>query len=119
MVDIDRFNEVLERAMKLGREKHPEATPQHHAAFANSVAAIICAASGGYGGPSLREHWASRQLRTDDFDEAVKAAEPICYGPMTIEIARMIGEYNFDDPPGDVEEAWRLLREAGEADLYV
>ena len=117
MTETDSYGAFLERALALGKERHPELSPQHHAAFANSVATILTSTSGGYGGPSLREHYATRQA-ADTFEKAVAVAEPICYGPMTLDIARMLGEDHFDDPQGDVEEAWRLVTSAGEAQLY-
>ncbi len=115
--------DILTRAYALGRERHPTAPAAHHAAFANSVAYAVEGWSGGYGGPSLREHWAARLLAqagrpgSIPFDLAVTTVEAACYGPLTIEIARMLSvEQCFDDHDGEQEEAQRLLSEAGEDD---
>jgi hypothetical protein len=109
-------DEVLERAMKLGKEKHPEAPQHHHAAFANTVATLVTGWSGGYGGPSMREHWAGRVAESKgsdgsfSFEDAVTAVEEACYGSLTIDHARMMeDEHCFDDAPGEIEEAQRLL----------
>lgn len=109
-------DEVLERAMKLGKEKRPEAPQHHHASFANSVATLVTGWSGGYGGPSMREHWAGRVAESKgsdgsfSFEDAMTAVEEACYGPLTIDHARMMeDEHCFDDAPGEVEEAQRLL----------
>ncbi len=109
-------DEVLERAMKLGKEKHPEAPQHHHAAFANTVATLVTGWSGGYGGPSMREHWAARVAEakgTDgsfSFDDAVTTVDEACYGALTIDHARMLEEEHcFDDAPGETEAAQRLL----------
>lgn len=58
----DEYQEVLERAMTWARKNRPKASPERHAAFANSVAYAVTGASGGYGGPSVREHAASRVI---------------------------------------------------------
>jgi len=56
----DEYSDVLERAMAWASENHPNASSQKKAAFANSVAYAVTGASGGYGGPSVREHAACR-----------------------------------------------------------
>ena len=113
---MEKYDEALERAMKLGKERHSNAPAQHHAAFANSVAYLVTGMSGGYGGPSMREHWASRighskgEVGAFSFEGAVEAVEGCCYEPLTIEHACMLDvEHCFDDAPGEVEEARRLL----------
>lgn len=107
-------DEVLDRAMKLGKEKHPSAPQHHHAAFANSVATLVTGWSGGFGGPSMREHWAARVATGEpgsyNFDDAVTAVEEACYGALTIDHAQMLeDEHCFDDAPGEVEQAERML----------
>lgn len=110
--------EALTEAMNLGRRTHSDAAAEHHAAFANSVAYAVTGWSGGYGGPSMREHAASRHLHnlglrpgSISFDDAVKLVEEICYGPLTLAIAQMLEvEYCFDDPASEQEEALRLLQ---------
>lgn len=51
--------EILEKAMQWAESNRPNESIQHKAAFANSVAYLVTGASGGYGGPSLREHLVS------------------------------------------------------------
>lgn len=110
------YEDVLNRAMELGKEKHPEAPQHHHAAFANSVATLVTGWSGGFGGPSMREHWACRVAEAKgtvgqfSFDDAVTAVEEACYGQLTLDHANMLEEEHcFDDAPGEVEAAQRLL----------
>lgn len=113
--------DILAQALSLGKEQHPGAPPAHHAAFANAVAYAVTGWSGGYGGPRMREHWASRLLHSEgepgkfSFDDAVCIVEEACFGPITMEIARMLElEHCFDDAPGEKEEAFALLaKEAG------
>ena len=57
---MENYDSILERAFEYGKSQHPDAPAEHHAAFANSVAYAMTGASGGYGGPSMREHLASR-----------------------------------------------------------
>ena len=56
------MDDVLEKAMKWAKENCPNASMNHKAAFANSVQYLVCGYSGGYGGPSLREHLVSWSL---------------------------------------------------------
>jgi len=114
---MDEYKAVLRRARQLGEERHPAAPAEHHAAFANAVAyAVTGCSGGGFGGPSMREHWCSRLVLAEvipgeaDFQHAISICERACYGPLTIEIARMLVlEHCFDDAPGEQEEALRLL----------
>jgi hypothetical protein len=110
------YSQVLEHALAIGKEKHPDAPGAHHGAFANSVAYAVTGWSGGYGGPSMREHWCSRLIHrvatpgAVSFEKAVKVCEEACYGPLTAEIASMLpNEHCFDDAHGEQEEASRLL----------
>ena len=110
------YSAILERALVLGKERHPGAPSQHHAAFANSVAYAVMRMSGGYGGPSMREHWASRIIasafggRSCSFEQAIDLLDECCYGPLTVQHACMLDcEYCFDDAPGEVEQARKLL----------
>ena len=57
----DEYEEILQRARQLAEEQRPEAAVQKKSAFANSVAYLATGWSGGYGGPSGREHPAARQ----------------------------------------------------------
>lgn len=109
---MDEYNNVLERAFELCKERHPDAPAEHHGAFANSVSYLVTGFSGGYGGPSMREHYTCRQEIGGkcSFGEAVAIAESICYGPLTLEIARMVvEEHCYDDALGEFQEAIRLL----------
>lgn len=125
--------EILEQAHAWGQEKHPEASAHRHAAFANSVLYLVTGASGGYGGPSVREHLVSWALAGDgshtsvetnwgplvmqipdgripragswDFDRACAFAEPIVYGPLPAIAAKVYRmEHCFDDDPADLRE---------------
>ena len=123
----------LEKAMNWGKNKHPEATIQRHAAFANSVSYLVTGGSGGYGGPSIREHCVSWALAGDGynttvqtnlggltmqfpdgrlpqagqwtFEKACQFAEPICYGNLPA-MAKKVhqSEHCFDDDLSDLEE---------------
>lgn len=111
------YDDIPKQAMALGEKRHPDALDEHHGAFANSVAYLVTGMSGGYGGPSMREHAASRVghtaglVGTCTFDEAVVAVEEVCYGPLTLAIAEMFEEENcFDDATSEIAAAKELLR---------
>ena len=109
-MNINNYSEILKKAYELGKATHPDAPNQHHCAFANSVACFVTGASGGYGGPSVREHAAermgSREKRMGDwgFVESVKFCESPCYGELT-ELHHVLfrDESCFDDSEGDLE----------------
>ena len=110
------YDDVLTRAVKLGKERYPSAPAEHHATFANSVAYLVTGMSGGFGGPSMREHQASRighsagLVSNCTFEQATEAVELCCFGPLTYEHACMLNvEHCFDDAPGEEAEARRLL----------
>jgi hypothetical protein len=109
-MNIDNYSVILEKAFELGKVNHPDAPNQHHAAFANSVACFVTGASGGYGGPSVREHTSermgSREKRMGKwtFEDAVKFCDNPCYGELTDyhkEIFKV--EHCFDDTKEDLE----------------
>lgn len=109
--------DILDRAMALGREKHPNAPDTHHEAFANSVAYAVTGWHGWYDGPSMREHYCSRLANNArmpsaiSFDSSVAIFDEACYGPLTVEIAKMLVEENCsNDDPDEYEEALLLLR---------
>jgi hypothetical protein len=113
------YTTILERALVLGKERHPGAPSQHHAAFANSVAYAVTRMSGGYGGPSMREHWASRVVASTfggqscSFEQAAELLDECCYGELTLQHALMLDlEYCFDDAPGEQEAAREMLAKA-------
>lgn len=53
---------MLNEAMQWANENYLNAPIQHKAAFANSVAYLCTGFSGGFGGPSIREHLVSWSL---------------------------------------------------------
>ena len=114
-------DELLKEMYELGRKRHPDAPPQHHAAFANSVTEAVTGWSGGYGGPSMREYWAGRLiLRAGtpgeiELEQAISIVEQACYGPVTIEMARLLlEEHCFDDAREDIDAALRLIGDLDE-----
>ena len=121
------YGKILEKAMKEGQQRHPKASRYHQAAFANSVAYLVTGASGGYGGPSIREHavsWALAGDGTNDtsqgltvqypdgrvpragewnFQQACDFADPICFGVLPATAERIYkDEPCFDDDPEDI-----------------
>ncbi|OQA03212.1 MAG: hypothetical protein BWY68_00802 [bacterium ADurb.Bin400] len=114
--DTQSYDEVLQRARRLAEERHPQASTQTHVAFANSVASLVTGSSGGYGGPSVREHAASQMHggRNYTFEEAVELLldpQGVIFGPIA-EIHRICwtDEHCFDDDPDDIRvlsgESW-------------
>lgn len=100
-------NQILDRAMKIARKRYPKASPKRWAAFANGVAYAVTGWSGGFGGPSVREHAAARVCRPyQDFDSAVRkliAENGVVFGPLTdLHRECWICEHCFDDDPDDV-----------------
>lgn len=114
---MDKFDWYLDRGYERGRKNHPEAPKEHHCCYANSVAYAMTGRSGGYGGPSMREHLASRIIskkfggtRQCTLEQALEALDECCYGPLTVEHATMLrDEECFDDAPGEIEAAEKLL----------
>ena len=112
----DEYTEVLERAMAWARENRPDASPHRHAAFANSVAYAVTGMSGGYGGPSMREHAASREVVNHgynldhhlDYEKAIEVLgreDGVIFGPLTdLHRACWECEHCFDDDPDDVRD---------------
>lgn len=49
-------NQKLSYARMFAEGRHPEASIQKIAAFSGAVVYLMTGASGGYGGPSVREH---------------------------------------------------------------
>lgn len=112
------YDKILDRAMAVGAELHPGAPKEHHAAFANSVAYLVTGFSGGFGGPSMREHLAGRighakgLVSNCAFEQAVEAVKVCCYGDLTVEHANMLEEHCFDDAPGEVAQTRSLLQQS-------
>ena len=115
--NIDQFDEDVGNAMAIIQEYKPESSPQRKAAFANCVAYLTTGVSGGYGGPSIREHavgvlYAGSSML---FREAVKLCMsdkgPI-FGPLTdlhLDIWYEESDICFDDDPQDSAELEKEL----------
>lgn len=108
--------EALEKAMEWASENHSADSLHHRCAFANSVAYLVTGWSGGFGGPSMREHLVSWSLallgdlpRSGDwdFDKAVTHAARYCFEPAANYRRELLlileGENCFDDDPEDIE----------------
>jgi hypothetical protein len=59
---LESMQYIRQHAMQHAIAHHPAASLQHRVAFANSVAYLASGASGGFGGPSIREHLCSWSL---------------------------------------------------------
>lgn len=121
------YDQILEQAMEVAKTKSDN--PYHCGAFANSVAYLVTGWSGGYGGPSIREHLCSHFLAGDgenvfsqelgltvqypdgrypqpgswSFDRAVGFCSPICFGKLSRYALKVVTmEYYFDDDPEDL-----------------
>lgn len=96
VLENNEDDDVLEMAMKLVKEKYPNASSQKKAAFANTVQTLVTGLSGGFGGPSVRE-MAAFELLLDK--------NGLIFGPIQ-EIHRTIYERDkeicFDDDPDDL-----------------
>jgi hypothetical protein len=142
--ETDVHETVLESAKEWGEQKYSQDSIAHHCAFANSVAYLVTGWSGGYGGPSLREHTVSHALagagsnvplQTNvgkltiqhpdgklpraghwSYSKALAFAEPIAYGPITRQHFTVwrMEEHCFDDDPKDLE-AVATFRETSQA----
>ena len=109
-MNIENYSEILKQAYEAGKQKHPDAPNQRHCAFANSVACFVTGASGGYGGPSIREHAAERMGSSTkpmgewEIEEAITFCDTPCYGELTdLHHALFHMESCFDDDPSDLE----------------
>ena len=115
----DEYEEILQRARQLVEERRPEASAQKKAAFANSVAYLVTGWAGGFGGPSVREHTASRQYGQKGplnglwpFEEAcnllISENGPV-FGPLTsFHRQCWTEEYCFDNDPQDIADLAKL-----------
>jgi hypothetical protein len=118
--------EVLKQAMEYAITYYPSESPQRRAAFSNSVAYLVTGWSGGYGGPSIREHlvsWWVHDPASVTFEhwglqyegrlpkpgqwkvEAILVCEAFCFRSLpkgtSLRIAAI--EQCFDDDPEDLE----------------
>jgi hypothetical protein len=106
---------MLKEARQWGEQHHPEASKQKHAAFANSVQYAMMRASGGFGGPSVRELAVTQALNDAglmllSFEEACKFCEPIVYGPLTDLHQKVWDEQqmlSYDNDPDDARQLER------------
>lgn len=107
--------EILEKALAWAQENYPDAPKQHQAAFANSVNYLVSGWSGGYGGPSIREHSVSHSLYSRQnkeqkkapgewsFEDACEFCRNLCFGPVTqIHLNCYRSEHCFDDTQEDL-----------------
>jgi hypothetical protein len=128
--------DTLKIALDWAKKYHAEASIQNQAAFSNSVKYLTTGYSGGYGGPSIREHLCSWALAgggeitqvgnltmiTPDgrlpragewgFKKAIKFCEPICFGNLSRQALKVVErEYCFDNDPHDLTliRDWELI----------
>lgn len=109
----------MQAARQWGEQNYPNASTLKHAAFANSVAYAAYRMSGGFGGPSIREHAASKAINDSGIDwqdkpeqEIYAFVAPIIYGPLTdlhreIWDDKRLQDISFDNDPADVAELSR------------
>lgn len=100
---------VAARAMSWANANYPESSIERRAAFANGVALLVTGESGGYGGPSIREHAIARQKKDRalwDEISAIALAAPIAFGLLDVDLARTIAASSpcRDDDPADLEQ---------------
>lgn len=107
--EFDRYDSILDKAKAYIDKQKPEASNFHRAAFANVVAYLATGISGGFGGPSVREHaavWVYR-AKTMTLSEIVivlEHAQGVIFGPITKLHAQIYeDEYCFNDDPKDLE----------------
>lgn len=133
MDKYELHSEHLQKAMDWARVNRPQSSNYHKAAFANSVAYLTTGASGGYGGPSIREHICSHSLAGDgintqvmagnrpltfqvpdgrlplpgewEFDKAIAFCDPICFGNLPrMALKIVVVEHCFSDDPDDLKQ---------------
>ena len=113
-MDIEKLEKVEAEARAWGKAHHPDASPQHHAAFVNSATYALFRFTGRFGGPSVREHAASVAINESDVhdwshcprEELYMFLDPVIYGPIQdlhIRTWVMLSDICFDDDPLDVE----------------
>lgn len=110
------FDDILREARTWGESHHPNASSQHHAAFANSVMYATHRMSGGFGGPSIREHAANKAVNESGIDfadkpieDTYKFVEPFVYGELTslhyeLWSDKRIKGISFDNDEADVKQ---------------
>ena len=108
MTDYDL---AVQEAEAYVEKQRPRASPQRKVAFANSVAYLVTGMSGGIGGPSVREHAASRLhgpggncFYEQAVDVLIQDNGPI-FGPITdLHRACWEEEECSNDDPDDIAE---------------
>ncbi|WP_242895244.1 hypothetical protein [Actinomadura litoris] len=101
------FDADLDVALALAQERHPDAAAEQWAAFANSVAYAVHGISGGFGGPSTREHvacapYVGRRVGFAEATQALLDPDGPIFGPITdAHRAALRSEFCFDDAPPD------------------
>lgn len=107
------FDEVLEQARQLVEQERPNASAQHKAAFCNSVAYLVTKRTGGFGGPSVRQHVVNRlyigkpPMPFEEASRLLLADDGLIFGPLTSlhhQVWEQLSEICFDDDPQDVAE---------------
>lgn len=103
--------EVGDAAMRYARRHFPHASNPRRAAFANAVCRAVTGCDGGWGGPSVREHAATRTLHRSPrltYAEAVERLgdlNGVIFGPITdIHHACWAQEHCFNDDEQDVAD---------------
>ena len=123
---------VARQALDWAKEHYPDKSIYLQAAFANSVSYLVTGLSGGYGGPSLREHLVAWSLGQTEaaalpdgtavtvlvpgslpppgqwrFEEACRHAATYCFAPAEQHLETLLciweREYTFDNDPEDLE----------------
>jgi len=103
------YGSVLEQAKSVIDDQAPDASPQLRAAFANSVAYLVTGLTGGYGGPSMREHavahtYAGRRLPYPEAIEELMNPNGLIFGPLQpVHFACARKNHCFDDDPKDLQ----------------
>lgn len=116
MIDYTARDAILDRALSTAQLRFPEACPAQHAAFANSVGYLTTGWSGGFGGPSVREHAACRKFGSrgpledglwpeEEAHRLLLEESGLIFGPLA-EAHREAWrcEVCFDDDPADLVE---------------
>jgi len=106
-------DDILDNALNYAKQHYPQAAPQQWAAFANSVYYLMTGWSGGYGGPSLREHIINHLYSVSSgnyltWDNAVSKCADICFAPPEqlkdyFKQMRDLDLPHFDDLAADLE----------------
>jgi hypothetical protein len=107
---FDLYNDLLTRARQIVESHMPDTSLERKAAFANTAAGVVTGVSGGFGGPSVREHIATAALtgRGLSFEEVLELLlneDGFIFGPLGEEHFIFWARRHaicFDDDPRDV-----------------